>query len=177
MQDYKALVCIFMYGGNDSDNTLVPYGQTEYNAYAAARTAIALPRASLLPIAPTTTDGRQWALHPSMTELQTLFGQKKLALVANTGPLLAPTTRTQYQAKSVPLPPQLFSHNDQQTHWQTSWPDQIAKTGWGGRMADVINGFNGGASQISMSVSVAGSNVFQIGSQVFPYSVSTEGSN
>lgn len=172
--DYRALVCVFLYGGNDGDNTLVPYAQSDYDAYARARSNLAIPRAQLLPIQTADTGGREWAFHPSWTEMQQLFNQKKLAIVSNVGPLLAPTTRQQFQRESVPLPPQLFSHNDQQTHWQTSWSDQPAKTGWGGRMADLVNSFNSG-SQLSMSISVTGSNVFQIGTQVFPYSVSPEG--
>ena len=172
--DYKALICVFLYGGNDGDNTLIPYGQNEYNSYASSRSVIAVPRPSLLPINPINSDGRQFALHPSLTEMQSLFGQKKLAIAANTGVLMAPTPREQIIAKSVPLPPQLFSHNDQQVQWQTSWPDQLPKTGWGGRMADVMNPLNTNP-QISMSVSLAGSNVFQVGSEIFPYMVSKEG--
>ncbi|QQS44799.1 MAG: DUF1501 domain-containing protein [Acidobacteriota bacterium] len=172
--DYKALVCVFLYGGNDGDNTIVPYGQSEYNAYAAARSNLSVPRASLLPIQAANTDGRQFAFHPSMPEFQALFGQKKLAVVANCGPLLAPVTRSEIRAGTAPLPPQLFSHNDQQVHWQTSWPDQLPKTGWGGRMADLVDSFNSNP-QVSMSISLTGSNVYQIGSQVFPYMVSPEG--
>lgn len=172
--DYKALVCLFLFGGNDGDNTLIPYTQGEYDAYARARTILTVPRAQLLPISSADTGGREWAFHPSWPEMRQLFNQQKLAIVANTGPLLAPTTRDQIIGRTVPLPPQLFSHNDQQTHWQTSWPDQAARTGWGGRLADLVNSFNAGA-QLSMSISLAGSNVFQIGSQVFPYSVSPQG--
>src|SRR5262249_2368227 len=91
--DYKALVCVFLFGGNDGDNTLIPYSTTDYNAYATARSTLAIPRVQLLPIAPTHTDGRDWSLHPSLPELQSLFGLKNLAIVANTGGLLAPTTR------------------------------------------------------------------------------------
>ena len=172
--DYKALVCVFLNGGNDGDNTLVPYGTREYNAYATARGNLAIPRAQLLPVAPLNSDGREWSLHPSLTELQSLFQQKKAAIVANAGVLLAPTTRDQYLKESVPLPPQLFSHNDQQVHWQTSWADQVARTGWGGRLADIVNAVNP-SSAISMSISLAGSNIFQVGQQVFPYMVSPEG--
>lgn len=172
--DYKALVCVFLFGGNDASNTLVPYSQSDYNAYAAARGTLALARDTLLPITPTTSDGRNFALHPSLVGLQSLFAQKKLAVVANVGPLLAPTTRQQYLTKSVPLPPQLFSHNDQQTHWQTAWPDEVAKTGWGGRIADAVNALNTNP-QISMSVSLVGSNVYQVGSEVLPYMISSNG--
>ncbi|HWQ36595.1 MAG TPA: DUF1501 domain-containing protein [Blastocatellia bacterium] len=172
--DYKALVCIFMFGGNDGDNTLIPYSQSDYNSYAAARSILAIPRASLLPITPATRDGRDFAFHPNIPELQSLFAQKKLAIVANVGPLVVPVTRQQYLDESVPLPPQLFSHNDQQVHWQTSWPNETAKTGWGGRLADAVNALNTN-SQISMSVSLAGTNIFQTGSEVLPYMVSSEG--
>ena len=123
--DYKALVCIFLYGGNDGDNTLIPRSQSHYNAYAATRGVLAIPRDQLLPITPATTDGRDWGFHPSWPGMQTLFAQKKLAVVANTGILLAPTTRDQFLQESVPLPPQLFSHADQQAHWHTSWADQV----------------------------------------------------
>lgn len=172
--DFKALVCVFLGGGNDGDNTLVPYGQSEYNAYAAARTAIALPRTSLLPITPTTSDGRTFALHPSIPELQTLFGQKKLALVSNVGPLLAPTTRAQFLQKSVPLPPQLFSHSDQLTQWQTSTPGEIPKTGWGGRLADATNVYNLNP-QIAMSISLTSSSMFQVGNSVLPQMITSDG--
>ncbi len=172
--DYKALVCIFLYGGNDGDNTLIPRSQSEYNSYATARRILAVPRDQLLPIAPTTTDGREWGFHPSWPGMQTLFAQKKLAIVPNTGILLAPTTRDQFFRESVPLPPQLFSHADQQAHWHTSWSDQVPRTGWGGRLADAVNGLNPTA-QVSMSVSLAGSNLFEVGNQVFPYMISPEG--
>lgn len=172
--DYKALVCVFLFGGNDGTNTVVPYSQTDYNAYATARTNLALPRTDLLPITPLTSDGRSFALHPVLTGLQSLFAQKKLAVVANVGPLLVPTTRQQYQQRTVPLPPQLFSHSDQQTHWQTAWPEEVPKTGWGGRLADVINAANTNA-KISMSVSLKGANVFQIGNHIYPQMISSEG--
>lgn len=172
--DYKALVCVFLYGGNDGDNTLIPRSQTDYNAYATARRILAVPRDQLLPITPTATDGRDWGFHPSWPGMQTLFAQKKLAVVANTGILLAPTSRDQFLRESVPLPPQLFSHADQQAHWHTSWSDQIPKTGWGGRLADIVNAQNPNA-QVSMSISLAGSNLFEVGSQVFPYMISPEG--
>ena len=172
--DFKALVCVFLYGGNDGANTLIPYSQTDYNAYAAARTTLALPRANLLPITPATSDGRSFALHPSLTELQTLFGQKKLAIVSNVGPLVVPTTRDQYLQKSVPLPPQLFSHSDQQTHWQTAWPQENPQTGWGGRLADAINYLNTNP-QIAMSISLANANTFQVGNSVLPQMIDSGG--
>lgn len=172
--DYQALVCVFLHGGNDGDNTVIPRGTRGYAGYAAGRGNLAIPAAELLPISPLTSDGREWALHPALTELQGLFGAGRLAILANTGVLLAPTTRDEYLGEKVPLPPQLFSHNDQQTHWQTSLADQVARTGWGGRLADAVGSVNEG-SPISMAISLAGSNVFQVGGTTIPYMVSPEG--
>jgi uncharacterized protein (DUF1501 family) len=173
--DYKALVCVFLYGGNDGNNLLVPRTGADYTQYAAGRGALALPQASLLPIAPLTSDGRNWGLHPRMTGLQSLFAQHKMALLANVGPLVAPLTRDQFLNGTVAAPPQLFSHSDQQVHWQTSIPDQAPRTGWGGRTADLLHSLNGNA-QVSMSMSLAGSNVFQVGDLVTQYQLSPYGS-
>lgn len=172
--DYRALVCIFLNGGNDGDNTIIPRGSTAYSSYATARGPLAIPAASVLPITPTTSDGRQWGFHPALPELQSLFGQSRLAVLANAGVLLEPTTRSAYLAETALLPPQLFSHNDQQTHWQTSLADQAARTGWGGRLADTLTSLNVGSS-ISAGLSLTGSNVFQVGQTSLPYAVSPEG--
>lgn len=172
--DYRALVCIFLNGGNDGDNTIIPRGSTAYSSYATARGPLAIPAASVLPITPTTSDGRQWGFHPALPELQSLFGQSRLAVLANAGVLLEPTTRSAYLAETALLPPQLFSHNDQQTHWQTSLADQAARTGWGGRLADTLTSLNVGSS-ISAGLSLSGSNVFQVGQTSLPFAVSPEG--
>ncbi len=172
---YKALVCVFLYGGSDSNNVVIPVDNTGYNLYSTQRTALAIPQASILPIAPRTySDGRQYGLHPSYPEMQALFSQGKLAVLANTGTLTYPTTLSQYTSGSASLPPQLFSHADQQTQWQSSLPDQPFQTGWGGRLADMINAINTN-STISMSISVAGENSFQIGQTVSQYAVSPSG--
>ena len=119
INDYKALVCVFLAGGNDSNNLIIPTATTEYNNYAAIRTPVlALPQSSLLPISPLVSDGHSYGLHPCMTNLQGLFGQGKLAVLLNTGTLAYPLTRTQYLNGSKPKPPQLFSHADQVTQWQ-----------------------------------------------------------
>jgi len=173
--DYKALVCVFLYGGNDANNLLVPRTGNDYAQYAAARGAVALPQNALLPITPLTGDGRSWGLHPSLTGLQGLFAQHRMAILANVGPLVAPLTRDQFLNGSVAAPPQLFSHSDQQVHWQTSIPDQPPRTGWGGRAADLLRSLNGNA-QVSMSMSVAGSNIFQVGDLVTQYQLSPDGS-
>src|SRR5829696_922688 len=164
--DYKALVCLFLAGGNDANNMIVPFDTTGYNAYASAagRGAIALSRAQLLGITPKTTDGREWALHSSLnadvantntTGLKSLFDAGKMALIGNVGTLVVPTTKAQYTARSVPLPPQLFSHNDQQVEWQSSVPDKPFSTGWGGRVADLVNAMNT-SNSVAMSISLNG---------------------
>ena len=171
--DYKALVCLFLNGGNDANNLIVPTG-SGYAAYAAARTNLALPQTGLLGFRPRTTDGREWALHPSFAEVHRLFGEGKAALVANVGTLVYPTTKAQYNARSIPLPPQLFSHSDQQVQWQHSVPDKPTQTGWGGRVADLLSAFNS-SDRISMSISLAGKNTFQVGNRVAQYAVGTGG--
>ena len=171
--DYKALVCLFLNGGNDANNLIIPLG-SGYSAYAAARSNLALPQASVLPFTPRTTDGRSWGLHPSVSELHALFNSGKMALLANAGTLVYPTTKSQYNARSVPLPPQLFSHSDQQVQWQHSVPDKPTTTGWGGRTADLLNAFNT-SDQISMSISLAGKNTFQVGAKVSQYAIGTGG--
>jgi uncharacterized protein (DUF1501 family) len=173
--DFKALVCVFLYGGNDSNNLLVPRG-TGYNAYAAARGALALPSASLRPISPLSGGGGgTWGLHPSLANLQTLFTQQRMALVANVGPLVAPVTKSEYDAGTAALPPQLFSHSDQTVHWQTALPDQPVRSGWGGRVADLLHSMNTGA-EVSMSMSLGGNNTYQVGNAVTQYQLSSEGS-
>ncbi|HVT60320.1 MAG TPA: DUF1501 domain-containing protein [Thermoanaerobaculia bacterium] len=173
--DYKALVCVFLYGGNDCNNMLVPYDPADYASYAAARMGLALPRTALLPINLVGGgDGRLWSLHPNMVGLQGLFNQQKMAVLGNVGPLVAPVTQADYINGTAALPPQLFSHSDQTTHWQTSIPDQPPQTGWGGRVADMLHALNG-TSQISMSLSLAGINTFQVGNVVTQLQVSPNG--
>ena len=116
--DYKALVCVFLFGGNDSFNMVVPRSNAEYNVYAASRQNLAIPQADLLPITPLNPDGSQYGLHPTMGATQTLFEAGQAAFVVNVGPLIEPVTRANYYSGSVELPPQLYSHNDQQNQWQ-----------------------------------------------------------
>ena len=172
--DFKALVCVFLYGGNDANNVLIPYDTTNYNAYATARSGLALAQGSLLPITPATNDGRAYALHPNLTELKNLFAGGRAAILANVGTLVAPVTRATYLDRTARLPPQLFSHADQQTQWQTSWPDSPQGSGWGGRMADLLSSLNG-AAQVSMNISLSGSNVFEVGNVVSAYQISPYG--
>lgn len=175
INDYKALVCIFLAGGNDSNNLVVPTITSEYNNYAAIRTPVlALPQASLLPISPLNSDGHEYGLHPGCPELQTLFGEGKLAVLFNTGTLVYPITRAQYLSGALQKPPQLFSHADQVTQWQTSIPDQAPLTGWGGRCADLMAAVLP-SSPISLSVTLSGANTFEVGNVLSQYSVSTSG--
>jgi uncharacterized protein (DUF1501 family) len=178
ISDYKALICIFLNGGNDANNLIIPTIPSEYNNYANVRTpAIALPNmdgsaatALQLKNAAGTGSyqdaaGHNYGLHPAMPELQTLFNSGKCAVLLNVGTLSYPLTKAQYTAKSVPFPPQLFSHSDQQTQWQTSIPDAPPTSGWFGRMDDLFTqpvDVNTGG-QISMAVTVAGSNVLEVG--------------
>jgi uncharacterized protein (DUF1501 family) len=182
--DYKALVCVFLAGGNDANNWIVPTDNTTYGEYAAARGNLVLPQSSLLPLrtGPLSSDpaysyeGRTYGFHPGCSHLQTLFGEKKLAIVQNVGTLLRPTTKAQYNSGLAAYrPPQLFSHSDQVTQWQTSIPDQPPATGWGGRVADILHSISNPSDGISMSISLNGANTLQIGNIVSQYHVSTSG--
>lgn len=135
---------------------------------------LAIPQSALLSLTSLNPDGNTYGLHPSCPELQTLFGEGKLALLFNTGTLVFPITRAEYLAGTTEKPPQLFSHADQQTQWQTSVPDQPPTTGWGGRCADLLNSVQPDAP-ISLMVTLAGANTFEVGNIVSQYSVSTSG--
>ena len=172
--DYKALVCLFLAGGNDANNLVIPTDAATYAAYAAGRGALALPQNAVLPITPRTNDGRTWGIHPAMTELRNLFNSGQFAVLANVGTLAYPMTKAQYTSGSVPRPLQLFSHNDQQVEWQSSIADKPFVTGWGGRLADLTNAFNAN-NRISMSITLNGQNSFQVGKSIDQYAVGTGG--
>jgi uncharacterized protein (DUF1501 family) len=172
--DYKALICLFLYGGNDSNNMLVPRDADGYASYAAARGMLALPRTSLLPLNFPSNDGREYGLHPNMARLQSLFNDRKAAFISNVGTLVAPLTKAEYVSGGAAVPKYLFSHIDQQVQWQTSVPDSLKNVGWGGRLADLKQSLNVG-SAISMNISVAGNNFFQTGNEVFQYHVNPDG--
>ncbi len=174
-EDYRALVCLFLSGGIDSFNVLVPRGASEYQQYAGVRGDLALPQNALLPITPATPDGREYGLHPALPELQSLFAANQLALIANLGTLAAPTTLQQFRSGSVALPLGLFSHSDQATHWQTSLPDQRSAVGWAGRMADILQSGNCNPN-IAMNISLSGSNVWQTGRITSHYTITENGS-
>jgi len=181
--DCKALVCVFLHGGNDSWNVLVPRG-SEYAAYANARSNLALAEDSLHnlePPPPPVDDGRLYGLHPALGEIAAMYngtgafaGKRRAAFVTNVGTLIQPTTLPQYHAGSVPLPKALFSHSDQIEQWQTSVPQGLAQlTGWAGRAADVLHSMNSG--QVSMSISLGGNNVFQVGAQTGQFVITPQG--
>jgi uncharacterized protein (DUF1501 family) len=174
--DYRAIVCLFLYGGNDGNNTIIPVDASGYAAYQRDRGILALPKEILLPLSMAgPTDGREFAVHPSLGRLQTLFNQQKAAFVCNVGTLMAPITKADYLSGGAAIPPYLFSHNDQQVQWQTSVPGAQKQIGWGGRLADLLQTLNSG-SQVSMNISLAGTNFFQIGTEVFQYHVGPSGS-
>ena len=175
--DYKALVCIFLFGGNDYANTLPPYDQASWNAYSTQRSTLATPRdeisATLLKPTVALAGGLQYALAPELSPLLPLFDASRLAVLLNVGTLIQPTSKAQYSAKSVPLPPKLFSHNDQQSVWQSSSPEG-STSGWGGRLGDLFASGNGNAT--FTCVSVTGNAVYLAGKSTAQYQVSSAGS-
>ena len=187
--DYKALVCIFLYGGNDHVNTLVPYDLANYDRYSAIRNGgpgrttggIAFGREQLTPtaltplVSQTLTDDLQFALAPNLTALKPLWNAGRLAVQLNVGPLVVPLTLAQYRSDNrtlYPLPPRLFSHNDQQSVWQ-SLSAEGARAGWAGRLGDLALSSNANSS--FTSISAGGNAVMMAGNEVLQYQVSTNG--
>jgi uncharacterized protein (DUF1501 family) len=153
--DYRALVCVFLFGGNDSNNTVIPMDDVNFQAYTSIRGSLALSAAELT--APVTSvSGAPYAFHGKLTEVASMFASKELAVVANVGSLVQPVTRAQYQAQQAALPLNLFSHSDQQLQWQTSVAQGRSSTGWGGRAADYIAAQNINSSNFPTFFSVAG---------------------
>ncbi|MEP7042688.1 MAG: DUF1501 domain-containing protein [Dokdonella sp.] len=175
VDDYRALVCVFLLGGNDSFNLLIPSDSTRYATYSASRGAMAIARDQLVPIDVLgTSPGQSYGLHPNCMELAQLFNAANGAFVVNTGTLLQPTDKTQYLSTGYPLPPQLFSHADQQAQWQFGQPTANGTVGWGGLVADRLQVLNAGAS-IPISISLSGQNRFQAGIDVQPYAITSGG--
>lgn len=165
---YKALVCIFLGGGNDANNMVVPKHAAGYEQYRVARQAqgLAIPAANLLSITPPAM-GLEFGLHPSLIELQSLFNQGKLAVVCNAGTLVRPLTRAEYIA-GAPRPMQLFSHSNQVEQHRTAISTYNSTTGWGGRIADRTGNLNPGAAIPMVSSIANGSIIFNIGSSTQP---------
>lgn len=173
LSDYKALVCVFLNGGNDYGNTLVPYDAASHAAYANIRQTLTTPREALAATALSQLiGGRQMALAPQLDKLAGLWDAGKLGVQLNVGTLMQPTSLAQFKASSVPLPPKLFSHNDQQSVWQASSPEG-ATSGWGGRIGDLFMSGNG--SSTFTCINAAGNAVFLSGRQAVQYQVSTSG--
>jgi uncharacterized protein (DUF1501 family) len=172
--DYKALVCVFLFGGNDSWSMVVPRSDAEYAAYAASRQNLAIARDRLLPIEPLESDGAAYGVHPSMPGLQILFETARCAVVTNVGPLLEPVTLEQYRQRTARLPPQLFSHNDQQDQWHTLRGDAPLRSGWAGRIADLLADQTAG-HQLPLNVSLSGTTLFQAGELARPYVMGASG--
>ncbi len=166
---YRALVCVYLGGGNDSLNLLVPSDTAGYATYAAGRQDIAIAQNTLLPITPHTSDGHTYGLHPSVPELQALFAGGQLAFQAAVGTLVQPTTQALARA-GTSLPPQLFSHADQSVQWMTGRPENRVASGWGGAIADLLASQNA-ANGLSMNLSINGDNLFQTGGLTVPYTV------
>ncbi|MFY9726438.1 MAG: DUF1501 domain-containing protein [Bryobacteraceae bacterium] len=156
--NYRALVCVFLFGGNDSNNSVVPLDDVDYQAYLTARGALGLATSSLVQVSDAT--GAPYGFHSLLTELASLFNSKQLAVVANVGPLVAPLTQAQYQAQQGLIPSNLFSHADQQLEWQTSVAQGNSPTGWSGRAADYITAQKINSSSFPVFMSMAG-NVLQ----------------
>ncbi len=189
--DFKALVCVFLNGGNDSFNSIVPYSAAAYADYRSSRTVLiadgglafdqaTLAANALTPIAASgglpgglPSDGASYGMHPALAELRGLFNGGQAAIVANVGTLLHPTSQAAYQAGTIAVPPQLFSHSDQTTYWQTSRPDDANANGWGGRIADRLHASSGGT--IPMCISLSNNNLFQRGDTVDAYGISPGG--
>ncbi len=168
--DYKALVCFFQMGGNDSFNMLIPKGNAEHAEYAEVRSNLAIPQNEVLALNGSVADGRIFGVHPSMPEVQNLYNDGKLAFISNIGTLVAPSTREDFWNNNGPFPVGLFSHSDQIQQWQTAQLLDRSTKGWGGKVADIINDMNSN-SNISMNVSLAGSNIFQTGEHTTEYVV------
>jgi uncharacterized protein (DUF1501 family) len=179
--EYKALVCIFLTGGNDHSNTLVPFDPANHSAYASIRGSLAIARESLVATALRTpddqqlTNGIQYALAPTMPRLKALYDQGAAAILLNVGPLIAPLTKAQYMSENLvanPRPAKLFSHNDQQSTWQSSAPEG-ASHGWGGRMGDILQTVNQNA--MFTNINATGNAVFLSGRSVSPFRVALAG--
>jgi uncharacterized protein (DUF1501 family) len=170
---YKALVCVFLVGGNQGFNMVVPTSAGAYSTYSTSRSNLAIDKSTLIAMQGTASDGNSYGFHPNCPELAALFNAGNLALVANVGTIVQPTTVAQAQSGSVPLPPQLFSHIDQQNQWATSIPQSLNLYGWGGRIADLLIQ-KGVTSKIGSSISVTGSaNYWQQGANTLPYAIGT----
>lgn len=193
LSGYRALVCVYLAGGNDAWNMLVPFDNSRYNVYAASRSGVydAVSNPGGLGLAKPTTqaqinaqkivDGNdanaatnQYFLHPNLPELTPLFNSGKLAFVVNAGTLVKPITMSDYLAGSANYPDQLFSHADQTNQWHQAYAVESATLGWGGQCGDVLGPGNANP-QLSSCISIAGANRFEVGMSTVPYQLSSNG--
>lgn len=181
--DYRALVCIFLFGGSDSFNMLIPHETSEYARYLTSRGGVydattnalglGIARDQLLTI--NDTRGKTWGLHPGCTGMKTLFDSGELAFMANIGTLVEPVTKTEVRSRLKRVPAYLYSHNDQQRMWMRGHSERAAPVGWGGLAADRLQGLNTGLRALPPSITIAGSNLFQIGDSTLPFALSSGG--
>ena len=164
--DYQALVCVFLFGGNDSNNMIVPTDSANFSAYTSIRGSLALTASELAPV--TSASGATYGFHGKLPELASLFTSKELAVVANTGPLVQPLTKAQYQNSGGAIPNNLFSHADQQAAWQSSIAQGHSPTGWAGRVADYVAAQNLNSSAFPTFFSVAGNSLEGVGVSTQP---------
>ncbi|MBP6795464.1 MAG: DUF1501 domain-containing protein [Saprospiraceae bacterium] len=174
-EDYKALVCIYLEGGMDSYNVLVPL-DIRHASYMVSRSNLALPKNVLLPISPNNVGSAQYGLHPSLKAVASYFNQGKAAMLTNIGTLLEPITKVQYEQNKGRVPLGLFSHSDQSNQWQTAISDNRITKGWAGRMADLMYTVNSN-DLISMNISLSGTNVYQSGVNVVEFTVNNDGAS
>lgn len=173
--DYRAMVCLYLYGGNDSFNMLVPTDPARYAVYQKARSIVALDSATLSAIkVRNALAGQTYGVHPSCAEMAQLFNQGNASFAVNIGTAVQPINKTQYNIGNYPRPPQLFSHQDQSAQWQNGQPAENIRYGWGGLAADRLHVMNGGQT-IPMSISLSGQNSYQTGALVQPYTIGSGG--
>jgi uncharacterized protein (DUF1501 family) len=173
-EDYRAIVCVFMFGGNDANNMVVPRDTAEYNQYVGPRGRLAIPRDNLLAIKPANQQGREYGLHPAMSGIQGLFNIGKAAVIANVGTLAQPLTKAEYRSSSFQKPMNLFSHSDQQFLWNTSGVDNSIRSGWGGRVGDKVYATNNSGT-LTTALSVGGNSAWLNGEIIRPFPVSSSG--
>ena len=174
--DFKALVGVFLFGGNDSNNMVVPTDASRWNDYATVRSAasgIGHVQATLQPVTDAAT-GNPYGLHPNLPDLKAIYDQGRMAIIANAGTLLAPIPDIATYKTGAGRPPNLFSHSDQQVAWMGQEPNVVARTGWGGRAADRLASVNASAL-IPSTVSVSGNQVFAVGNDAVPFVIPGNG--
>ena len=173
--DYRALVCVFLYGGNDGNNMLIPTDASGYANYASVRGALTLSATSLATLGTAASQGgKAYALHPGLAPIASLYQQGKLAAVANVGTLVTPMTAAEYRAKTKQRPYSLFSHSDQQHQWQCAEAAVLSSTGWGGRVADAVLANNAQVT-VPALMSIAGSSLFNNGKHTAPLVIPSSG--